>query len=111
MEGRADLDIAEIPFESGAVRFRYARVLAPDGKRWLRHGLFVEYAENGAVISEGAYVDGREHGRWRDYHPNGAPAAEGTYEHGLEHGEWRFWDEHGNEERRVIYEHGVERAA
>jgi antitoxin component YwqK of YwqJK toxin-antitoxin module len=110
MSDRAELNIAEIPYESGSIRFRYSRFLAPDGQRWLRHGRFVEYAENGSVISEGQYVDGQEHGSWRDFHPNGQLAAEGSYEHGLEHGEWRFWDEQGNQERRVIYEKGVERA-
>lgn len=110
MSGRGELNIAEIPYESGAVRYRYSRVLAPDGQRWLRHGLFVEYAESGSVLSEGHYVHGKEHGSWRDFHPGGALAAEGKYENGLEQGEWRFFGEHGNEERRVTYENGVERA-
>lgn len=110
MSDRAELNIAEIPYESGAVRYRYSRYLAPDGQRWLRHGLFVEYAENGSVLSEGEYVDGKEHGVWRDFHPDGALASEGSYAHGLEHGEWRFWDEHGRDERRVVYEKGAERA-
>ena len=92
----ADLSIAEILHASGGVRFRYARVLSEDGSRWLRHGLFVEYDENGAVVSEGSYLMGKEHGLWRDYYPNGKPAAEGEYEAGLEHGPWRFWDENGN---------------
>jgi len=74
-----DLNIAEIPYESGAIRFRYARVMAPDRTRWIQHGLFVEYNENGIVISEGQYADGKEDGLWRDFHPNGQPAAEGSY--------------------------------
>jgi antitoxin component YwqK of YwqJK toxin-antitoxin module len=80
------------------VRFRYSRVLAPDGKRWLRHGLFVEYAEDGAVLSEGHYANGKEQGLWKDFHPNGQLAALGQYEHGVEVGTWRYWDEQGNEE-------------
>ncbi|WP_330893076.1 toxin-antitoxin system YwqK family antitoxin [Ramlibacter alkalitolerans] len=104
------MNIAEFPYESGTIRYRYSRVMAPDGKRWLRHGLFVEYSEAGAVLSEGTYVDGKEHGLWRDFHPNGVLACEGKYEHGLEHGEWCFWDERGNEERRVISEKGEARA-
>ena len=47
----ADLKIAEIPYESGGVRFLYQRVLFEDGTRWLRHGLFVEYAVNGQVVA------------------------------------------------------------
>ena len=73
----ADLNIAEIPYDSGAIRFRYARVMAPDRTRWIRHGLFVEYHENGKLVSEGQYVDGKEDGLWRDFHANGQLAAEG----------------------------------
>jgi antitoxin component YwqK of YwqJK toxin-antitoxin module len=90
------LDIAEIPYDSGEIHFRYSRVLSEDGSAWLRHGLFVEYAENGRVISEGNYVKGREHGIWRDYYPNGRLAAEGSYEDGEEVGVWRYWDADGN---------------
>jgi antitoxin component YwqK of YwqJK toxin-antitoxin module len=102
------LHIAEIPYESGAMRFRYSRYVSADGTRWVRHGLFVAYHENGRVSSEGKYVDGLEEGMWRDYHKNGQLAAEGTYVHGKEHGYWRFWDEDGNEEEPTEYEHGEE---
>ena len=93
-----DLNIAEIPYESGAIRFRYARVMAPDRTRWIRHGLFVEYHENGTVASEGQYLDGKEDGLWRDFHPNGQPAAEGCYREGKEVGMWRFWNPDGTAE-------------
>jgi len=95
---QADLNIAEIPYESGAIKYRYSRVPAPDGSRWLRHGFFVEYSEAGVVISEGHYVNGKEHGEWRDFHPNGKLAALGTYENGIEVGEWQYWGEQGNRE-------------
>lgn len=88
----ADLNIAEVPYPSGAIHFRYSRVLSPDGTRWVRHGLFVEYSEEGTIIAEGQYVHGAEHGEWKEYHPNGKLAAQGHYVHGAEHGEWRYWD-------------------
>jgi antitoxin component YwqK of YwqJK toxin-antitoxin module len=91
----ADLNIGEIPYENGEIRFRYSRVMAPDGKRWMRHGLFREYARNGQVISEGTYKDGREHGQWRDFYEDGQLAAEGHYADGREIGEWRYWDREG----------------
>ncbi|MBI5279576.1 MAG: hypothetical protein HY854_24300 [Burkholderiales bacterium] len=106
----ADLNIAEIPYESGAVHLRYARALAADGTRWLRHGLFVEYAENGTVISEGSYQLGKEQGLWRDYYPNGRPAAVGEYEDGLENGVWQFWDAEGNA-HEATFVRGKERAS
>lgn len=94
----ADLNIAEIPYDSGAIRFRYARVMAPDRTRWIRHDLFVEYHENGKLVSEGQYVDGKEDGLWRDFHANGQLAAEGRYRAGKEVGVWRFWSSAGIEE-------------
>jgi antitoxin component YwqK of YwqJK toxin-antitoxin module len=90
-----DLNLAEIPYQSGTVRFRYTRYMSPDGTRWIRHGLFAAYHENGAVSSEGNYVHGVENGLWRDYHSNGQLAAEGDYDDGKEVGLWRFWDESG----------------
>ena len=106
MNADTNLNIAEIPYESGKIHFRYARVLSSDHTRWLRHGLFVEYSENGTVISEGTYVDGREQGLWRDYYPNGALAAEGHYEQGRECGAWRHWNEQGVEEQPTAYPNG-----
>ena len=96
MPNDPDLHIAETTFASGAIRYRYARVLSPDGTRWVRHGLFVEYAESGVVVSEGQYLNGREHGAWQDFYPSGRLAARGQYEHGEEVGTWEYWDEQGN---------------
>ncbi|MBI1891267.1 MAG: hypothetical protein HYS18_11505 [Burkholderiales bacterium] len=92
----ADLNIAEIPHASGQVRYRYSRYLSEDGTRWIRHGLFREYHENGAIISEGNYEHGVEHGLWRDYYPNGKLAAEGQYDKGIECGRWRYWNADGS---------------
>ncbi|WP_432731098.1 toxin-antitoxin system YwqK family antitoxin [Variovorax sp. W6] len=101
----AELNIVEVPYESGAIRFRYARYLAPDGARWIRHGLFVAYHENGVVSSEGRYFNGKETGVWRDFHVNGQLASEGNYLEGLEVGTWRFWDPDGSEQPPTQYNH------
>ena len=92
-----DLHIAEIPYEDGGIRYRYARRLSADGTRWIRDGLFQEFHPNGKLASEGTYVDGHEDGLWRDYHDNGQIAAEGNYTQGVETGVWRYWDAEGVE--------------
>jgi antitoxin component YwqK of YwqJK toxin-antitoxin module len=92
-----DLQIAEIPYPSGEVHFRYARYLSEDGTKWIRHGRFTAFHENAALASEGTYEHGQEHGLWRDYHPNGQLASEGFYESGSEVGVWRFWNPDGTE--------------
>jgi antitoxin component YwqK of YwqJK toxin-antitoxin module len=93
----ADLNIAEVPYETGEIRYRYTRYLSPDGARWIRHGLFRAYHRNGGVASEGRYENGVEEGLWRDYYENGVLAAEGRYQQGQEAGEWRYWDNSGRE--------------
>lgn len=90
-----DLNIAEIPYEDGRVRFRYARYLSEDGTEWIRHGRFEAYHVNGALSSEGNFVHGVEQGEWRDYYPNGQLAAHGLYENGEEAGDWQFYDPNG----------------
>jgi antitoxin component YwqK of YwqJK toxin-antitoxin module len=107
MNASDTLHIAEIPFEGGGVRFRYARRMSADEAHWIRHGRFVAYFESGGVKSEGEYVDGKEGGLWRDYHANGQLAAEGCYEAGKEEGMWRFFDSSGNEEKSVRYRAGT----
>ena len=92
-----ELNIAEIPYENGKIRFRYSRYMSGDGLRWVRHGLFRAYHENGALASEGAYVDGVEHGPWRDFHDNGQLAADGQYDHGREVDAWKYWNKDGSE--------------
>jgi antitoxin component YwqK of YwqJK toxin-antitoxin module len=91
-----DLNIAEIPYDTGEIRFRYSRYLSQDGSRWIRHGLFRAYHRNGQLASEGYYIDGLEDGLWRDYYENRQLAAEGNYEKGIETGSWSYWDENGS---------------
>jgi len=102
------LHIAEIPYESGNIKFRYSRCMSLDGQRWIRHGLFVSYHENGMVASEGYYENGLEIGVWRDFHENGQLASEGSYVDGKEEGLWKFWSEDGNEVQAVTYKNGKE---
>lgn len=90
-----ELNIAEIFYESGELRARYSRYLASDGSKWVRHGLFTTFHQNGQLASEGNYIDGVEEGVWRDFHENGHIAAEGRYEKGQEAGQWLYWSSNG----------------
>ena len=90
-----ELSNAEIPYEDGAIRYRYARYLNEDGTRWIRHGLFRAYHPNGELASEGHYTNGHEHGLWKDFHQNGQIAAQGEYDAGREIGHWQYWNDDG----------------
>jgi len=103
-EEEAVLHLAEIPYETGEIHFRYSRKLSPDGTRWIRHGLFTEYYRNGHIASTGPYDEGLEHGHWIDYYENGQVAAEGEYDHGEERGTWLYYDVDGNLEDTETFE-------
>jgi antitoxin component YwqK of YwqJK toxin-antitoxin module len=96
---RDTMNTAEIPYDTGAVQFRYERRLAPDGTRWIRNGLFQAYHRNGLLATEGMYENGAETGLWRDHHESGQLAAEGSYRHGRKVGLWRYWDVDGKPEQ------------
>lgn len=100
------LSIAEIPYDTGELRFRYSRYLSEDGRQWMRHGLFRAFHRSGALASEGEYEHGTEMGIWRDYHENGRIASEGEYRQGEEHGVWRFWLDDGTLEKEVVFFEG-----
>ena len=88
-------------FRTSRARYTFGTLESgsPDGSKWVRHGLFVEYSECGSVVSEGHYLNRLEHGHWRDFYPSGQMAASGQYEHGAEVGPWHYWNERGEEEQ------------
>jgi antitoxin component YwqK of YwqJK toxin-antitoxin module len=92
------LNIVEIPYESGALKFRYARRLSADAARWVRDGPFQSFYENGQISAEGHYEDGLETGVWSTYHDNGQPASRGRYQAGRKADGWEFWDADGQSE-------------
>jgi antitoxin component YwqK of YwqJK toxin-antitoxin module len=108
MSDLRELTVAEIPYNSGAIHFRYERYLSPGGRRWVRHGSYREYYENGSLASEGRFEDGREQGEWRDYHENGQLAALGAFVDGREDGVWQFWNDKGKDEETIVYRDGIE---
>ncbi len=95
----SDLHIAEVPWPSGATRYRYARYLSECGTKWVRHGLFESYHEFGGIASTGQYENGQETGLWKTFHGNGQLASVGSYHQGEEVGQWQFFSEDGRQER------------
>jgi antitoxin component YwqK of YwqJK toxin-antitoxin module len=90
------MDIAEILYETGELRYRYERRLDEDEAKWIRDGIFKSFYLSGKISSEGHYRDGLEEGMWCTYHENGQLASRGIYSAGQESGDWEFWDKDGN---------------
>ncbi|MGE4244212.1 toxin-antitoxin system YwqK family antitoxin [Ramlibacter sp.] len=105
----ADPDVAETFYHTGEVRFRYGRVMAADGTRWIRSGDFREYDRRGQLLSEGSYENGREHGLWREYYNTGQLAAEGHYVEGKPSGAWRYWKPDGTPGENTVQRVGQPR--
>jgi hypothetical protein len=103
-----NLNIAEIPYDTGELQYRYARHLAPDGSRWIRHGIFTEFHQNGQMASQGTYANDLEEGTWQDFYENGQIAAQGLYSGGIETGTWQYWNLEGIQEASEDYPAGLE---
>lgn len=50
------------------------------------------YYDNGQVMQEGFYKDGKLHGKWISYNEDGTKKSTGEYTDGAKTGKWLFWD-------------------
>lgn len=51
------------------------------------------FYDNGQVIQEGFYKDGKLHGKWVAYNEDGSKQSLGEYNDGSKTGKWFFWGE------------------
>jgi len=49
------------------------------------------YYDNGQVMQEGFYKDGKLHGKWVAYNEDGSKQSIGEYTDGAKSGKWFFW--------------------
>ncbi len=66
-----------------------------DGKQ-VYHGAFTKWYENGKIMIQGTYRNGKKDGLWKEYFPNGVPKSEGPYANGLKEGTWIIYYGSGN---------------
>lgn len=59
------------------------------------------YHDNGKIMHEGNYIDGKASGIWKSYDEDGKLIAEGTFENGKKVGLWNFYSNDIHSE--VIY--------
>lgn len=89
---RAERDGARIAerYASGQLIYEGEQVLDGDG-RWVRHGPWSAYYEDGSPWERGAYADGVEDGRWDWWYENGQPMSAGAFRDGVRVGPWSWW--------------------
>lgn len=110
---------------SGVVRVEGTEVRR--GSKWIKHGDFVFYDEDGDITHQGAFEDGLEsgvwsvvyddggksrgefragkrEGRWHYSYANGRPAQEGEYRAGERVGTWKHWSPAGEVRSDLVYD-------
>jgi antitoxin component YwqK of YwqJK toxin-antitoxin module len=92
-----------VPHES--LSYSDDHVWVCDGKPF--SGVGVESTEEGEIVSEIVFVDGREHGEAVDYYPNGALKSQTLYVNGLKHGVSRDYLDDGTMQREDVFEYDV----
>lgn len=65
------------------------------------------YYENGSVLSQGTYLNGKENGLWTYYHENGEKLLLAHYAAGIEKGAWLWYYDTGVLMRKGYYTNGL----
>lgn len=128
--------LKEMDFDLGTIKEYYENgTLKRDGKLkegGVPDGKMTLYYENGKVLSENNYVNGKKsgvqkyyyqsgllqaeyhtlddtlNGPYKDYHENGKLATEGTYEKNLKQDTWKEYDEAGKLMKQRKYKNDTE---
>lgn len=83
--------------------FGFAQEVKPTAEEIAPDTYKVKYFhDNGKVMHEGNFVDGKSNGIWKSYNENGELIAEGSFKDGKKAGLWNFYK--GNEVSSVTYD-------
>lgn len=103
-EGRTVQYYREFYPRGGGLKVEYTYYLEGDTK--VEHGTFTEYYENGQIMIQGTYRDGKKEGFWKEYLRNGVPKAEGTYQNDKKEGLWIIYYPGGKKHFEGMYRNG-----
>jgi curli biogenesis system outer membrane secretion channel CsgG len=90
--------------KGGGLKVEYTYYLA-NGKM-VEHGVFTKYYDNGQIMIQGTYLDGKKEGVWKEYLRNGIPKTEGTYKNGVREGLWITYYPGGKKHFEGMYRNG-----
>ena len=91
----------EVPF-SGKVDGKKQGSL----KNGKKEGSWVEYFDNGQLVSKGEYKNGKEEGSWISYWKNGQLFSKGDFKDGKEEGSWVRYHDNGQLFSKGDYKNG-----
>lgn len=74
-----------------------------DGKL---HQSVVHYFEEGGIRQTGQYFLNERHGLWLEWNENGQLISQAQFNNGVKHGVWKVWDNQGICRRNIRYSEG-----
>jgi len=92
-------------YPKGELKLEYTYYLV-NGKK-VEHGTFTKWYENGRVMIQGTYRNGKKDGLWRECLRDGSPKMEGTYKNGVKEGLWTVFYPSGRKHFEGMYRNGV----
>ena len=69
-------------------------------------GPFKSYHDNGQLEEEGTFKDGKKDGLWKYYNDNGQLDQEGNFKDGKDDGLWKYYSKNGQLEEERTYKDG-----
>jgi len=84
----------ETRYDSGNIKERYAVQRNAEGK-YVKHGEYVCWYENGSKKQEGMFKDAKKDGQHIFWYENGQKKQEGIFKDGTKNGKHIFWYEDG----------------
>lgn len=103
-EGKTVQYYREFYPKGGGLKVEYTYYLENDTK--VEHGMFTKYYDNGQIMIQGTYRDGKKDGLWKEYLRNGVPKTEGTYKNGVREGLWIIYYPGGKKHFEGMYRNG-----
>jgi len=91
-------------YPDGSLKVEYTYYL--NGNKKIQHGIFTKWYENGPVMIQGTYRDGKKDGSWKERLPNGVTRDEGIYVADVKEGLWISYYDNGNKHFEGTYHQG-----
>lgn len=92
-------------YPEGGLKLEYTYYLDAKGRK-IERGLFTKWYDNGQVMIEGTFKDGKKEGIWKEFLCNGVMKTEGGYQGGVKEGLWIIYYPGGQKHFEGLYHNG-----
>ncbi len=92
-------------YPEGRLKLEYTYYLDKKGRK-IEQGPFTKWHENGQIMIEGNFRDGKEEGIWKEFLRNGVIKTGGGYQGGVKEGLWIIYYPGGQKHFEGFYHNG-----